>query len=258
MPHESPPEEDLSVVLDDLHITYKVFEDVRPTLRRFVTNRFKPREYTPIHALRGVDLRVHKGETVGVIGRNGSGKSTMLKAIAGLLPPSQGAVYATATPVLLAVGAALRADLSGRRNIFLGGSAIGMSVAELERRFDEIVEFAGLAHAIDRPLKTYSSGMRARLQFAVASAIEPEILLIDEALAVGDAEFRRKSAARVREMHKAAGTVFIVSHGKGLENLCTRVIWLDDGKIVADGPAKAILAQYEKATGGPVTHDPGD
>src|SRR5690606_14564326 len=106
-----------SVVLDDLHITYKVFEDVRPTLRRFVTNRFKPRDYTPIHALRGVSLTARRGETVGIIGRNGSGKSTMLKAIAGLLPPTSGAAYATSRPVLLAVGAALRADLSGRRNI---------------------------------------------------------------------------------------------------------------------------------------------
>lgn len=258
MPPEPPETATPSVVLDDLHITYKVFEDVRPTLRRFVTNRFKPRDYTPIHALRGVSLTVFKGETVGIIGRNGSGKSTMLKAIAGLLPPSQGAAYATARPVLLAVGAALRADLSGRRNIFLGGSAIGMSVAELEARFDEIVEFAGLAEAIDRPLKTYSSGMRARLQFSVASAIEPEILLIDEALSVGDAEFRRKSAARVREMHDAAGTVFIVSHGKGLQKLCTRVVWIDQGRVVADGHPDEIVPQYEEATGGPVANDPGD
>lgn len=238
-----------AVVLDDLHVTYKVFEDVRPTLRRFVTNRFKPREYTPIPALRGVSLTVEKGETVGIIGRNGSGKSTMLKAIAGLLPPSSGSVLATAQPVLLAVGAALRPDLSGRRNIFLGGSAIGMANDEITARLDEIIEFAGLAHAIDRPLKTYSSGMSARLQFSIASAIQPEILLIDEALAVGDAEFRRKSAARVREMHDAAGTVFIVSHGAGLRDLCTRVVWIDEGLMVMDGAPEEVVAAYEEATG---------
>lgn len=236
-----------AVILDDLYVTYKVFEDVRPTFRRFVTNRFKPRDYTPIRAVRGVSLRVAKGETVGIIGRNGSGKSTILKAIAGLLPASQGAVYASAQPVLLAVGAALRPDLSGRRNVHLGGSALGMASSEIVARFDEIVEFSGVGHAIDRPLKTYSSGMNARLQFSIASAVQPEILLIDEALAVGDAEFKKKSAARVREMHDAAGTVFIVSHGKGLRDLCTRVIWIDDGLMVADGTPDDVIREYEAA-----------
>ncbi len=237
-----------SVVLDDLHVTYKVFEDVRPTFRRFVTNRFKPRDYTPIPAVRGVSLTAEKGETIGIIGRNGSGKSTMLKAIAGLLPPSRGSVFATSQPVLLAVGAALRPDLSGRRNVYLGGSALGMSTAEIDSRFGEIVGFSGVEHAIDRPLKTYSSGMNARLQFSIASAIAPEILLIDEALAVGDAEFRQKSERRVHEMHDAAGTVFIVSHGQGLRRLCTRIVWIDDGLMVADGDPDEVLGAYEEAT----------
>lgn len=256
-PDRESPRGAPAVVLDDVYVTYKVFEDVRPTMRRFVANRFKPREYAPVHAIRGVSMTIERGETVGIIGRNGSGKSTLLRAIAGLLPPTSGAVLASSQPVLLAVGAALRPDLSGRRNVYLGSSAIGLSHEEIDRRFDEIVEFAGVGHAIDRPLKTYSSGMNARLQFAVASAIEPEILLIDEALAVGDAEFRRKSAARVREMHAAAGTVFIVSHGAGLRDLCTRVVWLDEGVVVADGDPEEVVGAYEEATGGALTADPG-
>ncbi len=242
-----PPDAAPSIVVDDLHVTYRVYEDVRPTLRRFITNGFKPRSYTPIRALRGVSLTTFPGEAVGIIGSNGAGKSTLLRAIAGLLPPSAGSVHASKVPVLLAVGAALRADLSGRRNIYLGGSALGIPVAEIERRFDEIVEFAGLGHAIDRPIRTYSSGMNARLQFSIASAISPDILLIDEALAVGDERFKEKSRERIHEMLETAGTVVIVSHGMGtVRELCQRAIWIEDGELREDGEPNAVIRAYRE------------
>lgn len=236
-----------SIVVDDLHVTYRVYEDVRPTLRRFITNRFRPRSYTAIRALRGVSFTLYPGESLGVIGSNGAGKSTLLRALGGLLPPSEGSVHATEVPVLLAVGAALRADLSGRRNVYLGGSALGLSVAEIDERFEEIVEYSGVGEAIDRPLRTYSSGMAARLQFSVASAVSPEILLIDEALAVGDERFKEKSKQRILEMHGQAGTVVIVSHGMdSVRELCNRAIWIEDGELREDGEPNAVIRAYRE------------
>jgi teichoic acid transport system ATP-binding protein len=237
-----------SIVVRDVHLTYRVYEEQhRPTLRRLVSRRFRPRSYRSIEAVRGVTFTARRGEAIGVIGRNGSGKSTLLRTMAGLLPPTKGEIYARSNPVLLGVGAALHPELSGRRNIFLGGTALGLSTEELERRFDEIVEFAGLGDFIDMPLRAYSSGMQARLQFAVASTVTPDILLIDEALAVGDQEFRRKSEARIRELLEATGTVFLVSHGLDtIENTCSRAMWLERGEIVADGPAGEVVDRYRE------------
>lgn len=237
-----------SVVVDDLVVTYRVYRDVRPTLRKFVAGGFRPREHTVVEALRGVTLTVHPGESVGIIGRNGSGKSTLMASIAGLLPPTRGTVHASSVPVLLSVGAALQPELSGRRNILIGGSALGVRRAELERRIDGIIAFTGLADAIDRPLKTYSSGMASRLQFGIASAVAPDILLVDEALATGDAEFADRSAARIREIVHAAGVVFVVSHAMpSIRELTARTVWLDAGRIVQDGPTPEVVAAYERA-----------
>lgn len=241
---------DLSVLVRDVHLTYHVYEDrQRPTLRRVVARRFRPRPARQVHALRGVSFEVGHGEVVGLIGRNGSGKTTLLRVMAGLLPATAGEVYASSVPVLLGVGAALHPELSGRRNVFLGGTALGMSHAELERRCDEIVAFAGLEEFIDLPLRTYSSGMQARLHFAIASTVTPEILLIDEALAVGDAEFRRRSQGRIAELKEHAGTVFLVSHSmRSVREMCGRAIWLEQGRIVADGPVEEVVGAYEQAT----------
>ena len=201
-----------SVVVDDLHVTYRVYEDVRPTLRRFVARGFRPRPHVEVNALRGVTFTAMPGEAIGVIGRNGSGKSTLMSALAGLLPAERGAVLAASQPVLLAVGAALQGDLSGRRNIIIGASALGIAKASILRQMDDIIEFTGLQESIDRPLRTYSSGMAARLQFGIASAVRPDILLVDEALATGDVEFARRSEERIQRIVDSAGTVFIVSH----------------------------------------------
>jgi teichoic acid transport system ATP-binding protein len=242
----------LSVIVDDLHVTYRIYEDVRPTLRKFVANGFRPRPHVEVHALRGVSFTASPGESIGIIGRNGSGKSTLMSALAGLVPATAGAVYAASQPVLLAVGAALQGELSGRRNILIGAAALGIPKARIVGEMEEIIEFTGLRDSIDRPLKTYSSGMASRLQFGIASAVRPDILLVDEALATGDAEFARRSRRRIEEVVTQAGTVFIVSHAnETLARMTTRAIWIDAGRILFDGPTGEALERYAAAVGGP-------
>lgn len=241
-----------SVVIDDVHLTYRVYEDVKPTLRKLVARGFKPRPYRAIEAVRGVSLTAYPGDAVAIVGANGSGKSTLLKVVAGLIPPTKGAVYAGSVPVLLGVNAALQPELSGRRNIILGGTALGLSRKEVDQRIDEIIEFSELGDFIDMPLRAYSSGMRARLQFSIATAVHPDVLLIDESLAVGDAAFRRKCEIRIQEMLGAAGTVFLVSHSLGIvRELCSRTVWMDHGAVLADGPTEEVLPRYEEAMGVP-------
>lgn len=236
-----------TVVLEDVHVRYRVFADKRVTLRERLLQPLKPRRYREVHALKGVSLTAHAGEVIGVIGPNGSGKSTLMRVIAGLLPTASGAVYARATPMLLGVGAVLNRQLSGRRNILLGGLALGMSRSEILAREQAIIDFSGIGEAIDLPMRTYSSGMSARLSFAISAAVEPEILIVDEALAVGDQAFRSKSNRRIRELRANAGTVFLVSHStKSLMETCTRVIWLEDGLIKADGDPRETIRDYRR------------
>lgn len=239
----------VAVSARDVSVTYHVYEDRRPSLRRFVADGFRPRASRAIPALRHVSFEVEAGEAVGVIGPNGSGKSTLLRALGGLLPVTEGAVYARGAPVLLGVGAVLQPELSGRRNIMLGALALGLKRLEVEDRLDEIIDFAGLREFIDLPLKAYSSGMVARLHFATATAVRPEILLIDEALTVGDAEFRERSDVRIAELRERASTVFLVSHSMApVRRTCSRVLWLDRGALVGDGPPSEIISAYESQT----------
>jgi teichoic acid transport system ATP-binding protein len=238
-------EDRLTVVVEDVHITYRVYEDrKRPRARDRFAGKGS-REYREIHAVRGVSFEARAGESIGIIGRNGSGKSTLLMGMAGLLPVDGGRILAHSQPSLLGVGAVLQPRLSGRRNIVIGTLALGMSKQEAEAAVDEITEFAGLEDSIDLPMRTYSSGMRARLQFAIATSVKPEILMIDEALAVGDEVFKRRSDERIRELQDAAGTIFIVSHGlEGIVDTCTRVIWLEKGQLVADGDPRTVVDRY--------------
>ncbi|MCZ7531702.1 MAG: ATP-binding cassette domain-containing protein [Acidimicrobiia bacterium] len=238
----------VSIRLEDVHVTYRVYEQRHLRLDDILEEGIKPRRYRSIHAVRGVTLDIHAGEAVGVVGSNGAGKSTLLRAISGLLPISDGAVYARSQPAFLGVGAALKPKLSGRQNIYIGGLVLGLSNKEIEERFDDIVRFAGLRRFIDLPMKAYSSGMRARLHFAIATAVTPEILLIDEALAVGDRKFRRRSARRVEEIRAGAGTVLLVSHGLDeIIRSCTRAVWLEQGRLVMDGTPEEIVEAYTKA-----------
>jgi teichoic acid transport system ATP-binding protein len=249
-------EDRLTVVVDDVHITYRVYEDrKRPKARDRFAGRGS-REFREIHAVRGVSFEARAGESIGIIGRNGSGKSTLLMGMAGLLPVDGGRILAHSQPSLLGVGAVLQPWLSGRRNIVIGTLALGMSKQEAEAAVDEITEFAGLEDAIDLPMRTYSSGMKARLQFSIATAVRPEILMIDEALAVGDEVFKRRSDERIRELQEAAGTIFIVSHGlEGIIDTCTRVIWLEKGELIADGDPRTVVDRYRSEMASEIHRD---
>jgi teichoic acid transport system ATP-binding protein len=238
------------VIVEDVHVTYEVYEDrPRNTLKTVVAQALRFRPPRLVRAVRGVSFVLHEGEALGLIGVNGSGKSSLLRAIAGLQATSDGRIYARSAPALLGVGAVLHPELSGRRNVFLGGTALGLPKDQVMARFDEIVDFAGVRDFIDMPLRTYSSGMSARLQFAIASAVEPDVLLIDEALAVGDAGFRRRSEARMRELVERSGGLVLVSHSSAsIGNMCNRVIWLEEGRIRMDGPTKEVLEAYAEAS----------
>jgi teichoic acid transport system ATP-binding protein len=233
----------VNVVLDDVHVTYRVYEDRSPTIREVVRgHRRKARE---IHAVRGVSFVAKRGESIGIVGRNGSGKSTLLQALAGLLPVDQGEVFARSQPTLLGVGSALQNNLSGRRNIVLGCLALGLPAVEVDDRVQEVIDFADIEEFIDLPMAAYSSGMRARLLFAIATAVIPDILVIDEALAVGDEAFRLKSKERIAGLRAQAGTVFLVSHALDtIAESCSRVIWLERGRIIADGDPDDIVDRY--------------
>jgi len=240
---ESPTE--LAIQCRDLHVRYQVFAEGATSVgRRFRTGG--ARNAIEVHAVRGIHLDVQAGESLGVIGNNGSGKSSLLGAIAGTLTASQGTVRVRSQPSLLGVGAALNRQLSGSRNILLGGLALGLSHDEVLERQPAIEAFADLGDAIERPLGTYSKGMRARLAFSIATLQNPDILLIDEALAVGDREFRRKSLKRIRELQRTAGTILLVSHNlTEVQQACTRTIWLDRGQIKMDGPTNDVLEIYQ-------------
>ena len=229
----------LRVLVDDIHVSYRV----RPH------GGMSPRRAVKIEAVRGVSLELYEGESVGIIGRNGAGKSTLLRAIAGLLPIDSGAVYARSTPVLLGVGKTLMPKLSGRENVILGCLALGMSRAESKERLEDIVDFSGLAESIDLPLASYSSGMAARLKFAIASSVEREILLLDEALATGDLDFKERSIARMRELRSRAKVVVLVSHSlSSVRESCSRVIWLDQGVIRENGAPDEVIGAYIENT----------
>ena len=193
-----------------------------------------------VQALNELSLVVERGESVGIIGRNGSGKSTLMKIISGQSKPTSGAVYASSTPIMLGVNAALVQDLSGDQNVILGCLAMGMSRAEVDEKYNSIVELSGLEKSIHLPMKSYSSGMASRLRFAIAASVDPEILLVDEALNTGDAQFGDRSKLRMDELREQAGCVFLVSHSLDtIKSMCTRVIWLDKGDLIMDGEPKS-------------------
>jgi teichoic acid transport system ATP-binding protein len=237
----------LSISVRDLHLEYEIQEDRRAALReRLVNQRGTGRSV--VHALKGLSFDVRSGEAVGVIGSNGSGKSTLLAAIAGLLPPTSGDILVSDEPKLLGVGATLLPAATGWRNIRIGCLALGMGRDELDERIEEIGAFTELGEALDRPLRTYSSGMKARLHFSIATSIQPKILLIDEALAVGDRAFRKKSSERVQALLDKAGTLLLVSHAmEGVREQCERALWVEQGRLLADGPVDEIIAKYEAA-----------
>jgi len=238
------------VVVDGLHIEYRVYASGRAVrgrgANRLLTKADKA-GIRVIHAIRGVSFTANENESIGVIGKNGSGKTTLMRSLAGLLSPAAGAVYASSRPAMLGVGPSLIPDLSGSRNVVLGCLALGMPRAEIEKRLPEIVEFADIGESINLPMRTYSAGMGERLKFAIAAARTQDILIIDEALSVGDEGFRRRSEQRIKEIRAAAGTVFLVSHNMdSIRETCQRTMWLDQGVIVMDGPTEEVVTAYTR------------
>lgn len=202
-------------------------------------------------ALRHLDFTIYEGEVVGIIGHNGAGKSTLCKLMTGILAPDEGEleVYGD-TSSLLGYGTGFNAQLSGTDNIYLNGMLLGIKKREIDEKYEEIVEFSGLKRRIEKPVKTYSSGMRARLGFSIAAILKPDVFIIDEALSTGDLEFRQKATERIQEMMDQAKAVVIVSHSMHfVERVCTRAIWIDQGEIRADGEAEAIVKEYRNAMG---------
>ncbi len=249
-PHVEPGSP--TIVVEDVHVEYREYVSGRPTEDPvgFLRRRAPMRSTRVVQALRGVSFAAFEGEAIGIIGRNGSGKSTLLRAIAGLTSPSSGRVFADGNPTLLGVNGALMNDLNGVRNVLLGGLALGLSRTEIDQSYEEIVAFADIGDSIDLPMRTYSSGMNARLRFAIATATRHRILMIDEALAVGDAEFRQRSKERIDELRRHAGTVLLVSHSLGqVSETCERVLWIDDGRIRMDGPARRVVDAYRRHVG---------
>lgn len=200
-------------------------------------------------ALQDISFRVPKGQTVGVVGRNGSGKSTLLTLLSRIYRPTSGTIKVEGrVATLLELGAGFHPEFTGLENVFLNGVILGMPRAELEKRLPQIIEFAGLEEFIDTPVKHYSSGMTARLGFAVAVNLEPDVLLVDEVLAVGDAEFQEKCYRKIEEFKRQGVTIFFVSHDMdAMRRVCDRVLWIEDHVIKCDGPALAVIAEYEAA-----------
>ncbi|MET8578738.1 ABC transporter ATP-binding protein [Streptomyces sp. NPDC005012] len=251
-----------TVVVDHVDIVYKVNGAgggrgaATAALSRMVRRKEKVERVSGVrrvHAVKNVTFVAHRGEAIGLIGTNGSGKSTLLKAVAGLLPVENGRIYTDGQPSLLGVNAALMKDLTGERNVYLGGLAMGMSREQVAERYRSIVDFSGINEKgdfISLPMRTYSSGMSARLRFSIAAAKDHDVLLIDEALATGDKKFQKRSEARIRELRKQAGTVFLVSHNnKSIRDTCDRVLWLERGELRMDGPTEDVMREYEKFTG---------
>jgi teichoic acid transport system ATP-binding protein len=234
-----------SILVEDLHVVYRVYEDSKLTWRGMLQEGRFRRQMRDIHAVRGACLEFYRGESVGIVGSNGSGKSTLLRAMTGLIPPRSGRIHVRSRPTLLGVGAAFRPPLSGRRNIVIGGVALGLRESQIRERMDSIITFSGLGESIDLPMNTYSTGMRARLTFSVATSISPEILLVDEALAVGDRTFKQKSLDRLAEIRDDAGTVILVSHNLQEMLPMDRVVWLEQGVIRAVGDPEEVVGQYQ-------------
>jgi len=237
---------------EEVTVRFRPFVERKPTLRKAIA-RGGLRERAEITALDNVSFTVGKGEAFGVIGPNGAGKSTLMRVLAGTLRPDEGkAITYGRTSTLLQLGVGFNAELSGRRNVYLGGLAAGLRKREVDEVFDDVVEYAELWDAIDRPVKTYSSGMFARLAFSVGMHLNPDILLLDEILSVGDESFRHKSEQAMQDLLDRSGTIVFVSHNLDkLAEFCDRAMWLDRGRIQEEGPSHTVVADYRSSIAHP-------
>jgi len=237
----------LMLSVNDVSMRFRMEEDHISSLKETVTKLFsRGLRFKEFYALRDISFDVYKGDVLGIIGRNGAGKSTVLKIISGIMKPTTGSVksYGNIVP-MLELGSGFDMDLSGRENIFLNGAILGYEKQFLKERYQDILDFSELHEFIDMPIRNYSSGMLMRLAFSIATVVEPEILIVDEILAVGDENFQRKSRARMMELMSGGTTVLFVSHDMNqIREMCNRVVWLDGGHVRAEGPTKEVCDLY--------------
>ncbi|WP_028578952.1 ABC transporter ATP-binding protein [Desulfogranum japonicum] len=243
-------EKEIAIIVDDVVKTYKLYGSISDRMKEAL-DPFRRRFSKDHHALKNIQLKIHKGESIGIIGNNGSGKSTLLKIITGVVSPSQGQIYVNGKiSAILELASGFNQDLNGIDNIFLNASLNGLSREETKKKLGQIIDFAELGDFIYQPIKTYSSGMNARLAFSVAVCIDPDVFIVDEALSVGDAAFSRKCIARMEQIKKNNATILFVSHGiSSIVSLCERVIWLDKGQVVLDGDPKLVTGLYLRNSG---------
>ncbi|MDI2132262.1 ABC transporter ATP-binding protein [Yinghuangia seranimata] len=242
-----PTASELAVKVEHLSITYRASVEKVPTLKSAIKRAGRrERMVKEIAAVRDVSWRIDHGTVLGVVGANGAGKSTMLRAIAGILPPTRGRIEVHGrVSTLLALGVGFNSQLTGRENVILGGLAQGKAEAEVEEKYEEIAAFADIGEFMDMPMKSYSSGMYQRLAFSVGVHMDPDILLVDEALSAGDAAFKRKAARKMDELCRAARTIILVSHGMAsVREMANHCLWLHKGKLMDQGEPEAIIAAY--------------
>jgi len=239
--------DDVSIHLEGISLCYRLAKQRIPSLKEYAIHFLRcSLSYEKLWALRGIDLTLRRGETLGIIGRNGAGKSTLLKVISRVLKPTEGTarIHGRIAPIL-ELGSGFDYELTGIENVYLNALLLGHSRREIQAKLDEIVDFSGLGDFIRSPLRNYSSGMQARLGFAIATAWVPDILILDEVLSVGDATFTGRCEERIRSFHDSGATVLIVSHAtQAIVKNCTRCIWLDDGQMKADGKTQEVVNLY--------------
>ena len=240
------------IEVKDVSMRFRMNSDKIMSLKEYVTAALRGKlNYQEFTALDHVSFTVRKGETMGLVGRNGAGKSTMLKVISGILKPTEGIVVCRGNVVpMLELGSGFDFDLTGRENIFLNGAILGYSEEFLKEKYDEIVEFSELGQFIEVPIRNYSSGMLARLAFSIATVVRPEILIVDEILSVGDAQFQEKSKKRMLELMGGGTTVLFVSHSiEQIREMCTQVVWLEKGRVKMAGMAEELCSAYAGCSG---------
>lgn len=246
-PHAAP-----AVRVEHVSVTYRTTWERRPTLKEAMVRLGRgQRAVREVQALKDVSFVVPEGTSLGIVGSNGAGKSTLIRTIGGILPPTEGRIEVHGRiSALLALGVGFNPNLSGRENILLGGLASGLGRKQIVEKSQEIEDFAEIGEFIDMPIRTYSSGMRSRLAFSVAVHMEPDILMIDEAMSAGDARFKQKAAAKMQELMGSARAMFLVSHAlASIEELCNRAIWLDKGKLMLEGEPNEVIDAYTEFVG---------
>ncbi|MGA8045848.1 MAG: ABC transporter ATP-binding protein [Dermatophilaceae bacterium] len=238
-----------AVKVENVSVTYRTTFERTPTFKQAIVRFGRgERAVREVHALKDVSFTVEDGTSLGIVGANGAGKSTLIRTIGGILPPTTGRIEVHGRiSALLALGVGFNPNLSGRENVILGGLANGLTRRQVDERAEEIADFAGLDDFMDLPIRTYSSGMRSKLAFAVSVHMDPDILMIDEALSAGDAAFKKKAAAKMKELMESARAMFLVSHALGsVKELCNHAIWLDKGRLMMEGDPGEVIKAYTR------------